>query len=238
MMTTPTETKKTPTKALKNWGSLLFGVALLIIGLFASFYNSKAEWYPYQIVGVILIFIGIIFVGLALFYSPKETKDEKQSSEQWKATDRNVNTKVFEESRKSLLATYNSYVQNHAGYLIAFVIGLIALFTTSSAFFKLGSPAFFISLGFIIFLIGFDVLRMQYWNALVNTTILVSKTDAIEHFNKANKISSDSPIPEIAFLQLSVYYFLCDRTRDEKLSFWDRKLLWLQLRTAGKIARK
>jgi O-antigen/teichoic acid export membrane protein len=71
-----------PMKAIKNLGSLIFGVVLLVIGLVASFYESSTYsnyynryepngMYPYQTVGIVLILVGIVFVGLGLFYSPR-----------------------------------------------------------------------------------------------------------------------------------------------------------------------
>jgi vacuolar-type H+-ATPase subunit I/STV1 len=71
-------------KAIKNLGSLIFGAVLLLIGLVASFYESRqyvygetyiSHGYPYQTVGIILILVGIVFVGLGLFYSPRKTND-------------------------------------------------------------------------------------------------------------------------------------------------------------------
>ena len=75
-----------PMKAIKNLGSLIFGAFLLLIGLVASFYNSgynssyyPYEWiskgYPYQTIGIILTVVGIVFVGLGLFYSPRKTNE-------------------------------------------------------------------------------------------------------------------------------------------------------------------
>jgi vacuolar-type H+-ATPase subunit I/STV1 len=74
----------TPLKAIRNLGSLMFGAVLLLIGLVASFYESRyyysdgsytSHGYPYQTVGIILILVGIVFVGLGLFYSPRKTND-------------------------------------------------------------------------------------------------------------------------------------------------------------------
>lgn len=68
-------------KATRNLGSLIFGAILLLIGLVASFYNYRGGYYPYeyyypyQTVGIILILVGIVFVGLGLFYSPGKTND-------------------------------------------------------------------------------------------------------------------------------------------------------------------
>ena len=76
------------TKAIKNLGSLVFGGVLLLIGLIASFYREQGRVigfvnnayiysysYPFQTVGIILSLVGIIFVGLGLFYSPRKTRD-------------------------------------------------------------------------------------------------------------------------------------------------------------------
>lgn len=73
-----------PTKGIKNIGSLIFGAILLLIGLIASFYEASLYYsdgtyrssggYPYQTVGIVLILVGIVFVGLGLFYSPRKTE--------------------------------------------------------------------------------------------------------------------------------------------------------------------
>jgi hypothetical protein len=73
------------TKAVKNLASLIFGIVLSIMGLVASLYPvtqnnyqginyvNNVSTYPYQTVGIVLIVIGLIFVGLGLFYSPPKT---------------------------------------------------------------------------------------------------------------------------------------------------------------------
>jgi hypothetical protein len=74
-------------KAIKNLGSLIFGAVLLLIGLVASFYESRqyvyggtyiSHGYPYQTVGIILILVGIVFVGLGLFYESRKTTNLPQ----------------------------------------------------------------------------------------------------------------------------------------------------------------
>jgi hypothetical protein len=70
----------TPIRTIKNLGSLIFGALFFVIGLALSLYNAGGGYYnghyysfyyPYQTVGIILILIGIVFVGLGLFYSPR-----------------------------------------------------------------------------------------------------------------------------------------------------------------------
>jgi hypothetical protein len=60
--------------------ALIFGIALLIGGVVASLYQETIDGYdtgryPYQTVGILLIVVGLIFVGLTLFYSPRKTND-------------------------------------------------------------------------------------------------------------------------------------------------------------------
>lgn len=69
---------------IKNKGILLFGIILLVIGLFACFYSETkviSEWYhitettyPYQSpVGILLTVAGIVFVALGFFYPSHKT---------------------------------------------------------------------------------------------------------------------------------------------------------------------
>lgn len=70
----------------RNKGLIVFGIVLLVIGLYASFYESKywngddQRWesytpahYPYQSVGIVLIVAGIVFVPLGLLYPARKT---------------------------------------------------------------------------------------------------------------------------------------------------------------------
>ena len=74
-----------------NKGLLLFGIILLVIGLFADFYSVTkviSEWYnitettyPYQSpIGILLTVAGIVLTALGLFFSPKRTEQIKQNA--------------------------------------------------------------------------------------------------------------------------------------------------------------
>ena len=132
------------------------------------------------------------------------------SNEVWEANISNVNRNDFEESRRCLLTAYHSYVQNHAGYLIAVIIGLIALFTSSSSFFRFGSLAFVISLGLITALIIYVLIRMEFWTSYANQAITLGFELSIYNFNKLNSESPSPytnkfPAPESAILQIAAY---------------------------------
>lgn len=68
---------------IKNKGLMLFGIIFLVIGLVASFYEI-ATWfdheeiirrdYPYQTIGIMLDLVGIVFIALGFFYSPRKTE--------------------------------------------------------------------------------------------------------------------------------------------------------------------
>jgi len=72
-------------KVVRNKGLVIFGIILLAIGLFASFYTvvnhvgqapaavKLQTVYPYQSVGIILLVGGIIFTALGFLYSPRKT---------------------------------------------------------------------------------------------------------------------------------------------------------------------
>lgn len=160
----------------------------------------------------------------------------------WIADNSNVDRNTFEESRRCLLTAYHSYVQNHAGYLIAIVIGLIALLSTVNSFISIfGSTVFGISTLFILGLIFFDLLRMGYWSAYASTTILISTNYAIDTFNKINakKISYtvEYPAPETAILQWAIHRTLLISTQDKKQSFLRRKFLKLAMLTSGNLEK-
>jgi len=80
---------------IKNKGSMLFGIILLVIGLVASFYEEWVYYqpymeegyyiskgYPYQGIGVVLVLIGVVFIALGFFYSPRtsETREKERVS--------------------------------------------------------------------------------------------------------------------------------------------------------------
>jgi len=69
---------------IKHWGLFIFGIFLLLIGLGASFYveGEYVRRYPYQSVGLVLVLIGVVFVALGFFYSPRtsETREKERVS--------------------------------------------------------------------------------------------------------------------------------------------------------------
>jgi len=63
----------------KNKGLFLIGIILLAIGVVLSLYKEDLGMdggvmrtgYPYQIVGIILVVTGIVFMALGFLYSPR-----------------------------------------------------------------------------------------------------------------------------------------------------------------------
>jgi uncharacterized membrane protein len=81
----------------RNKGLIIFGIILLVIGLIASFYESKyyeaafQTWYsynppryPFQTLGIILTVAGIVFVALGFLYSPRKTPPPPSNPRQQK----------------------------------------------------------------------------------------------------------------------------------------------------------
>jgi len=70
----------------RNKGFVIVGVVLLVIGLFASFYkvtNAVGQApaavipqisYRYQILGILLLVVGIIFISLGFLFQHKKTQ--------------------------------------------------------------------------------------------------------------------------------------------------------------------
>jgi hypothetical protein len=57
-------------------------------------------------------------------------KHQKKFGMQRKKVDEKVDETDFEETRRCLLTSYYSYVQTHAGYIIALIIGFVAIIAT------------------------------------------------------------------------------------------------------------
>lgn len=74
----------------RNKGLIIFGIILLAIGLFASFYQKTQHVIgvgdetvtPYMNVGIVLIVAGIVFVALGFLYSPRKTSPPPPSNPQ------------------------------------------------------------------------------------------------------------------------------------------------------------
>jgi drug/metabolite transporter (DMT)-like permease len=79
----------------RNKGLIVFGIALLIIGLVASFYQEqvtsssypyKETVTPYQSVGILLDVAGIVFVALGLLYPTRKTPPPPTNPQQPSST--------------------------------------------------------------------------------------------------------------------------------------------------------
>jgi uncharacterized membrane protein len=146
----------------------------------------------------------------------------------------------FEESRRCLLNSYNSNVQNHVGYIIAIVIGFVGLVLSSGNFFKnIHSNYPFIILIVLIFVIaGFWVfLRIKYWTNFASVVISLPEYEAINNFKKYLHDWKFTPYttetPNTVILQTAIAYYLWDTTNHTKNRLCR---LWVKcvLRTGGK----
>jgi len=111
---------------------------------------------------------------------------EEQRNKMWKASITSFDEeKEFEETRRCLLNSYNSYVQNHSGYTITVLIGFFAVIFNFDAFLKTigGTIVFVILLFGIISATIFFALRIVYWSIWVSVTITILPYKAIEYFN-------------------------------------------------------
>ena len=67
---------------IKSRGLFLFGILLLLIGLFASFYKEthvgEQPFIPYQSIGIVLVLIGVLCIVLGLFYPLSGAHETRQ----------------------------------------------------------------------------------------------------------------------------------------------------------------
>ncbi|MGA2768373.1 MAG: hypothetical protein ABSF24_08685 [Candidatus Bathyarchaeia archaeon] len=131
----------------------------------------------------------------------------------WVAKKDEICNKEFEETRRCLLISYHSYVQNHAGYLIAIMIGSVVLISSWNNFFMNISSEVIFSL-LLIVPIGcvfvYMVWRTFYWTSYATGAIHMSLEDAIPLFNEANSKSKvpyleEDPAPYTAILQMAIW---------------------------------
>lgn len=138
----------------------------------------------------------------------------EENRDVWEATEDNTEETTFEETRRCLLTAYHSYVQNHAGYLIAITVAFIALLTTSESFIKTyGSLAFGLSVVVIGLFVIYDLLRMGYWTVYADETIHISYKYALNLFNIRNPELRDHypnlyPAPASAILEIAIRFNL------------------------------
>jgi hypothetical protein len=137
-----------------------------------------------------------------------------ESEDHWEVKKEEIYESEFDETRRCLLNSYNSYIQTHAGYMIALIIGLLTLISAFGAFFKsLELTTVFILLIIAILLVSFYVVvRIYYWTYFANTAISVTIDDVILLFNKNNtefKSFTKKP-PCLAILQIAISQKLLD----------------------------
>lgn len=81
-------TSETTKIEVRNKGLVIFGVALLVVGLVAYFYYESRTFlgieyqrvYPYQNVGLLLIVVGIVLAALGFFYPLGKVELTKQNT--------------------------------------------------------------------------------------------------------------------------------------------------------------
>ena len=147
----------------------------------------------------------------------------------WIATTENID-KDFEETRRCLLNSYHSYVQTHAGYIIALIIGASTVIYSFNAFRGIGifgTIAFIALILAILGVSGFIGLRIVYWTLWASVAITLTMDKAINYFNDTNKTYT-SKAPNTAIIQNAI---------DREIHVENDLLPWykkLALKTAGK----
>ena len=103
----------------------------------------------------------------------------------------------FEESRRCLINSYDSYIQNHAGLLIAVIIGGLALLTEWRNFiingfwFGTGVLVFIGLIALVIFGFFYIVSRMSYWTKYADVALSVSQKVCLNTWKKGNVKDKD-----------------------------------------------
>ena len=162
-----------------------------------------------------------IWIAKTWYENEKEWYEKTWHQERWKATKGRVDETDFEDTRRCLLNSYHSYVQTHAGYLIALIIGFLAIIATFESFFKT-----LVGIGFFIFLIlalfgtsVFMALRIVYWTYYANVTLTITFGHTIQLFNDYNS-SIDLPYkekaPNTAIIQLAIFQGISKAKKEKK----------------------
>jgi hypothetical protein len=138
----------------------------------------------------------------------RESKDEKYDKNMiWIARKEEIK-EDFEETRRCLLNSYHSYVQTHAGYIIALIIGLSAIISTFDFFIKtLGGTLGFIFLVFIAIPILTIImfLRITFWTIFANYAISMPMDKIVANFNEYHiKYLENAPAPNTAVIQFAI----------------------------------
>ena len=109
--------------------------------------------------------------------------------DRWEVPKDEINESEFDESRRCLLNTYNSYIQTHAGYMIALIIGFLALLSSFRSFIDGGLVAvifFVILLAGVLKAFSYILLRITFWSSFANDAISLSQGEVIRSFIDAN----------------------------------------------------
>ena len=131
----------------------------------------------------------------------------------------------FEETRRCLLNTYNSNVQNHAAYIISLIIGASVIISSFDAFLKIEYGFIpFISLIVLILIVSiFMTRRIKYWTNYVSIAIFLPENYAIKLFEeyppeKKFPYSIEAPAPNTAILEIAISRYLWHLANDKKIA--------------------
>lgn len=186
--------------------SILIGVLLSLIaqGIYdAIFYWATGKILDEVVVIIItymLVTLSVVLLLAWLVYriwkkSQRNVYDERgkimngnEKKEPWKAKQDDIIPNELEDARKFLLKSYHSYVQTHAGYIIAIMLGFFALISGFDTFSKIyGGTIFFIILMIALVKLGaFMILRITYWTCYTNYATNLTLKDVIYFFNEFN----------------------------------------------------
>lgn len=109
----------------------------------------------------------------------------------------------FEEARRCLLNLYHSNIQNHAGYLIAIIIGSLTLISQWDSFFS--SPQkpvppitgnIFVGMIITIFIVSaYFIIRLKYWTSRADILSGI-RMDEIEELLEEPNMKRKEPLPK------------------------------------------
>jgi hypothetical protein len=143
--------------------------------------------------------------------------------------------KEFEETRRCLFNSYHTYVQTHAGYLIAIVIGGITLVVSwkdfiVSGFWHWWLIGIYVALIILIVLgLGYMIMRTNYWTVHANIATNPSLDYVVSYYETLNsknpKIYPEST-PYLNMLQLTITHLIHNLKREMKR---DKKVTLLRL---------
>lgn len=125
-----------------------------------------------------------------------------------------IDEEDFEETRRCMLTSHHSYVQTHAGYIIALIIGFSAIVSTFESFIKStgGTIVFIILILSIIGASAFMTLRIFYWTIYANLTMAIPIDMAFEFFNNNNKTVYKAP--NTVIIQTAVDKYIDNSRKD------------------------